>query len=182
MKNSKYLLFYVQLVQYTNIQDGGWFGGWGTYISQAVQQPHMIEAGLSAAVNRVSQVRIVTLHLLIHNTHLSIHPENTRRKLLIYLKSRPRGVYFPEWFFVFAKKVKKTKPWSAFFSSTFQFRDLFLSNFFIKYWEKYELECCTVGHQIAQFRGQIFKCKLPGPPWTLLPQPTSSRVNPKKWY
>ena len=59
-------------VQYMCIQEGTWFGGWGTYISQAVQQPHMLEAGLSAAVSKVSQVRVYQTNIIYKmlNSHI----------------------------------------------------------------------------------------------------------------
>jgi len=37
---------------------GGWLGGWGSYIQNAVQQPHLLEAGLTAAVGKVSQATV----------------------------------------------------------------------------------------------------------------------------
>jgi len=32
-----------------------WFGGWGSYLQNAVQQPHVLETGLNAAYNQVAQ-------------------------------------------------------------------------------------------------------------------------------
>lgn len=34
---------------------GGWLGGWGTYIQSAVQNPHILETGLSQAYSQVAQ-------------------------------------------------------------------------------------------------------------------------------
>jgi len=33
---------------------GGWLGGWGSYLQNAVQQPHLLEQGITAAYNQVS--------------------------------------------------------------------------------------------------------------------------------
>jgi len=34
---------------------GGWLGGWGSYIQNAVNQPHLLEAGITAAISQATK-------------------------------------------------------------------------------------------------------------------------------
>ena len=36
-----------------------WLGGWGSYITTAVQQPHLLEQGLAAAYSQVNTSRCI---------------------------------------------------------------------------------------------------------------------------